>query len=116
MGYSFLPVAGGNVLGGLLSGQLYGKLSDKYTFLRNYLIDHGLAQQEDIAGQDNGVLFRNSLNQLQLTGQEMNRMLYDMYQPGKIWLIFGAIGLFTALVLFLYNRFLLNRPVNSGRG
>lgn len=107
MGYSFLPMAGGNVLGGLLSGQLYGKVSDKYAFLRNYLVQNGLDQEDRISGVDDGILFRQSLEKLQLTAGELNRLLYDTYHPGKIWLVFAAIGVGTGSLLFLYNRFIL---------
>ena len=33
MGYSFLPVAGGNILGGFLSGRLYGAMADRYAYI-----------------------------------------------------------------------------------
>ena len=110
MGYSFLPVAGGNVLGGLLSGQLYGQLSDKYAFLRQYLVQGGYEKADAIAGMDDGVLLKQSLEKLNMSNAELTSTLYDLYHPGNIWLIFGAIGFFTALCLFLYNRFMLVKP------
>ena len=109
MGYSFLPVAGGNVLGGLLSGQLYGKLSDKYVLLRKYLIDQGLAESDKITGVDDAVLFNDSLEKLKLTSLQLNQLLYENYHPGRIWLIFAGIGILTGFSLFLYNRFLLKQ-------
>jgi len=109
MGYSFLPVAGGNVLGGLLSGQLYGKLSDKFELLRKYLVDQGIARMEILEKKDDAVLFKESVENLNLSGKELEHLLYNLYHPGQIWLIFGAIGLFTGICLFLYNRFMLNR-------
>ncbi len=115
MGYSFLPVAGGNVLGGLLSGQLYGKLSDKYVFLRQYLTDHGYSSPGTLDELDDGVLFRQSMDQLNMTSGELSQLLYNTYAPGRIWLIFAAIGLLTASVLFLYNRLLLGEK-RTGSG
>lgn len=109
MGYSFLPVAGGNVLGGLLSGQLYGKISDKFELLRIYLVENGYESAEAIRKVDDAILFKSSMDNLHLSAMELNGLLYDAYHPGKIWLIFGAIGLFTGIMLFLYNRFLLHR-------
>lgn len=107
MGYSFLPLAGGNLLGGLLSGNLYGSLSDKYTMLRKYLVENGHYQLNEIAEMDDGVLFNASLDTLNLNAQELTKILYDTYQPGTIWLVFVAIGLCTSLLLFLYNKFIL---------
>jgi dipeptide/tripeptide permease len=107
MGYSFLPVAGGNVLGGLLSGQLYGKLSDKYAFLRHYLVENGYAAHGSLHDVDDALLFQQALDKLQMSAAELNHLLYTAYHPGRIWLIFGAIGIFTASLLFLYNKYAL---------
>ncbi len=59
MGYYFVAVALGNLFGGILSGQLYGK------FAR------------------------------------------DMGRPDLMWICFGGIMLFTAIVFMLYNKFAL---------
>ncbi len=59
MGYYFVAVALGNLFGGILSGQLYGKLAR------------------------------------------------DMQRPDLMWLAFGGIMLFTAIVFLLYNMFAL---------
>jgi dipeptide/tripeptide permease len=107
MGYSFLPVAGGNVLGGLLSGKLYGQLSDKYFFLRDYLLTNNLVKAEEIQVMDDGVLLKEALVILNMSASELNLLLYDHYAPGKIWIIFAAIGLITGICLFLYNRIAL---------
>jgi len=107
MGYSFLPLAGGNLLGGLLSGKLYGSLSDKYTMLRKYLVENGHYQLNEITEIDDAVLFDAGLEALNMNAHQLTQMLYDTYQPGMIWLVFVAIGLGTAVLLFLYNRFIL---------
>jgi POT family proton-dependent oligopeptide transporter len=59
MGYYFVAIALGNLFGGILSGELYGKLAR------------------------------------------------DMQRPDLMWLTFGGLMLFTALVFILYNRFAL---------
>lgn len=59
MGYYFVAVALGNLFGGILSGQLYGKVAR------------------------------------------------DMGRPDLMWICFGAIMLFTAIVFMLYNKFAL---------
>lgn len=107
MGYSFLPLAGGNLLGGLLSGNLYGSLSDKYTMLRKYMAENGHYQLNEMAEMDDGVLFNTSLEMLNMNAQQLTKILYDTYQPGTIWLVFVSIGLGTAFLLFLYNKFVL---------
>lgn len=107
MGYSFLPLAGGNLLGGLLSGKLYGSLSDKYAMLRKYLVENGYYKMEEISTTDDAILFNSSLETLNMDTHQLTQTLYDTYQPGIIWLVFISIGLATAVLLFLYNRYIL---------
>lgn len=107
MGYSFLPVAGGNVLGGLLSGKLYGMLSDKYVFLRDYLVVNEIADLDEIQSMDDGILFKQALDNLKMSASELNLLLFEIYNPGRIWLIFAGIGMITGLCLFFYNRIAL---------
>jgi dipeptide/tripeptide permease len=109
MGYSFLPLAGGNLLGGLLSGTLYGSLSDKYAFLRDYLVGNGFDSLDRINGLDDAVLFSESCERLNMTVGELNQVLYSTYQPGTIWLVFAGIGLGTSILLWAYNRYILSK-------
>lgn len=107
MGVSFLPVAGGNFFGGLLSGNLYGNMSDKYVLLKTELAERGFASIENMQNMDGALLFKEAMTYLQMNQQQLNELLYTKYQPGNIWLVFGAIGVGTSLLLFLYNRFML---------
>lgn len=109
MGFSFLPVAAGNLAGGLLSGWLYGRMADKYAFLREYLVQNTQMRMDEMQLLDDGELFQSALNQLNMTIQELNGVLYQTYHPGKMWLVFAAIGLLTALALFIYNRFIFQK-------
>ena len=107
MGYSFLPVAGGNILGGFLSGRLYGAMADRYAFLREYLVSNGHDTMDRMATMDNAVLFKESCEKLNLSSADLTRLLYNTYHPGHIWFVFAAIGLGTGILLFLYNHFML---------
>jgi dipeptide/tripeptide permease len=107
MGVSFLPVAGGNFFGGLLSGNLYGSMSDKYVLLKTELAELGFASIENMQDMDGALLFKEAMTHLSMNQSELNHLLYSKYHPGNIWLVFGAIGIGTSLLLFLYNRFML---------
>jgi len=106
MGYSFLPVAGGNFLGGLLSGSLYSSLSDKYAFLRDYLMINNI-EFSGMSEMDNGQLYQASLETLKLNSNQLDSLLFNNYHPGTIWIVFASIGVGTSVLLFLYDRFLL---------
>lgn len=107
MGYSFLPLAGGNIIGGLLSGSLYAGLSDKYAFLREYIITNNIEIQGNIHEMDGALLFNETVNKMGITNHELTQLLYNQYNPGSIWLVFAAIGLTTSILLFTYNKFLI---------
>ena len=107
MGVSYLPVAGGNVFGGLLSGSLYDSMSDKYIILKTELAERGFATMENMQNMDGALLFKEAMSYLEMSQSQLNQMLYTKYQPGNIWLVFTAIGIGTSLLLFLYNRFML---------
>ena len=107
MGVSYLPVAGGNVFGGLLSGTLYDSMSDKYIFLKTELAERGFASLENMQHMDGALLFKEAMNHLGMNQNQLNQLLYTKYHPGNIWLVFAAIGVGTSLLLFLYNRFML---------
>jgi hypothetical protein len=62
---------------------------------------------EDIKHLDDGILFQESLTRLYMEPEQLTRVLYDTYHPGNIWLIFASIGLGTAILLFVYNKFIL---------
>lgn len=108
MGYSFLPVAGGNLIGGLLSGSLYASLSNKYTFLKDYLSLKNI-KIANAAELDDGQLYQVALEKLNLSSSELDAILFNQYNPGSIWLVFASIGIVTSVLLFVYNRFLLSR-------
>jgi dipeptide/tripeptide permease len=44
-----------------------------------------------------------------LSGQLYGHYGRDLKQPGKMWLIFGAIGVLTAFALWLYDRLVIRR-------
>ncbi|PLX14005.1 MAG: MFS transporter [Marinilabiliales bacterium] len=103
MGYSFLPVAGGNLIGGLLSGNLYASLSDKYIFLRDYLNVRDIKFSPEI-NNDNGLLFKAAMENMEMTKEQLNTLLFAQYNPGTIWYVFAAIGAVTSILLFIYNK------------
>lgn len=104
MGYSFLPLAIGNIIGGLLSGKLYAMLSDKYHFAGKILSQSGF-DQEEIEALDPSTLLDKAASVRGVDLQGLSEFLFRQYHPHTIWYVFGGIGLLTALALFTFNRF-----------
>ncbi|MEA3505595.1 MAG: MFS transporter [Bacteroidota bacterium] len=109
MGCSFLPMSGGNFLAGILSGSVYGTLSDKITLLKNEVATRGLKIPEisDSFTKNDYVL--EAANQMNMSQPELTDFLWQHHQPYQIWYVFTAIGIFTGFALLLYNRFLISK-------
>ncbi len=100
MGMSFLPVAGGNFLGGYISGSVYQKLADKTTLLLKYLQEKHITVPQGLKGDK---LIEFATDKLHITNSQLNDILWNTYHPSQIWHIFTSIGLITVLGLILYD-------------
>jgi len=104
MGYSFLPVFIGSIFAGFISGNVYQNLSDKHALLtqeinlRGLVIPDGLTQNE---------YFAEAASLMKMNTTELTTFLWNTYHPSNIWIVIISIGLFSALCLWLYNRFLI---------
>jgi len=115
MGCAFLPIAGGNYLSAFLSGPIYQVMADKVTLLKKEVFSRGLSIP-DIGSQvsETGKVFsqndyfNKAAELMNLTQSQMTQMLWDKYNPSRIWIIFTAIGFVAALFLFLYDRYMLS--------
>ncbi|MDR2811446.1 MAG: MFS transporter [Tannerellaceae bacterium] len=101
MGYSFIPVFLGNLLAGVISGNVYQSMSDKVAITENFAASKGLTIPE---GLSTGAYFEEVARRINLSPQELTRLLWDTYQPSRLWMILLAIGLVAACSLFVYDR------------
>jgi len=109
MGAYYLPMAGGNFFAGILSGDVYGNMSDKITLLQREVATRGLSIPE-ISVQFTKTDYVNRACELMgMDQQGLTRFLWDNYQPYDIWMVFTGIGIGTVVLLWLYDRFLLNK-------
>ena len=107
MGTYYLPLAGGNFLAGILSGNVYTRMSDKYYLLSLEVQKRGL-EIPDITDKftKNDYLDR-ACEVMGMNHAELTNYLWATYQPSSIWMLFTGIGLSTVILLFLYDRLLL---------
>jgi MFS family permease len=78
MGTSFLPLGLGHWFAGILSGDLYANIINR---------------AQELMGLNN---------------KELTQYLWDQYHPMNIWMIFSGIAVGTAILLFIYDRLILN--------
>ncbi|HBF88994.1 MAG TPA: MFS transporter [Bacteroidales bacterium] len=105
IGTSYLPLAGGNLFAGIISGVVYSNMSDKISLLETELSSRNIVFQEISDSYTQNNFIQDSLIQLNMTEPELTSYLWNTYQPSNIWYVFTGIGLFTALALFLFNKY-----------
>jgi len=104
MGYSFLPLFLGNIFAGFISGGVYQQLSDKHSLLMKEVASRGLNISSELSHNE---YFKAAAGQLKMSEQELTNYLWTTYQPGNIWMVIMSIGIFSALMMWLYNRFIV---------
>jgi len=106
MGFSFLPVAFGNFIGGFVYGRVYGSMANLYGFIIEELGNKGFANTDSLAALEHDQILAIGMEYLNMDIFELKAHLFEVYQPFKIWWVFGAIGLTTVLMFLIFNRFI----------
>ena len=103
MGMSFLPLAGGHFLAGILSGSVYGRMSDKINLIKKEFAANNwkVPDADEFTKND---LIDLACEKLSYTEIELTQYLWDTYHPENIWWVFTGIGVFTAIALFIYGK------------
>jgi len=107
MGYSFIPLFLGNIFAGFISGDVYQQMSDKHTLLMREIEKRGLNISEELSHNE---YFKSAAEQMEMSQRELTNYLWQQYDPSNIWIVIFSIGIFAALSLWLYNRFLMKNP------
>lgn len=107
MGCSHLPYFGGSVLAGIISGDVYTLLSDKSYLLRQELASKGFSLPEISSSYTQSAFYEKASELLSLSQSEITTHLWETYSPWKIGFLFTAIGIFTAIMLWLYDKYII---------
>lgn len=101
MGYSFIPVFLGNVMAGFISGVVYQQMSDKVMIVQKFATEKGLQIAD---GLSSNAYFDEVARQVGLSPQALTNLLWDTYNPSRLWMVILAIGMGAAFLLFIYDR------------
>jgi dipeptide/tripeptide permease len=104
MGYSFIPLFLGNIFAGFISGGVYQQMSDKHSLLVKEVGKRGLDISE---GLSHNQYFSRSAELMEMSERALTNYLWTSYHPSSIWMVVFGIGIFAAMSLWLYNRFLV---------
>lgn len=93
----------------IISGGVYGRMSDKVTLLQNDLASKGLSVPEISNTFTQTDLYNKAGEFLNMTQAELTNYLWTSYNPGRIWLVLLGIGIGASFLLFLYDRLLIRK-------
>src|SRR5260221_10099422 len=108
IGFSQAPILIGWTLEGKLGPLFYHLFSSKDIFARELLVERGLSpDQVTEKALPVGEAFKKLV---EFTGQSPESLMQQLYQThhvGLTWYIFAAIGIVSAVMIYLYGRWLL---------
>ena len=104
MGTYFLPIFLGNFLTTFVSGNLYQAWSDKLSLLQTEMSNRGLQMPEVSKEFTKNDYFALASEKLEMTQTQMTQLIWDTYNPNKIWYVIVGIGIVTILALTIYDR------------
>jgi len=102
MGYANMPVAIGWAYGSFAGGQIYDTMGDKANLALRYLADHHIPA----TGVDRTTAMTTLQNALHLDAVKATELLWTTYQPYRLWIPFVAVGLASAVGIWLYSRWI----------
>ena len=109
MGTYFVPIFVGNLLTTFVSGNLYQSWSDKLSLLQSEMSKRSIGMPEISKEFTKNDYFSLASEKLNLTQIQMTQLIWDNYQPNKIWYVIVGIGVVTILALIIYDRMVI-RP------
>ncbi len=107
MGTYFLPIFLGNFLTTFISGNLYQSWSDKLSLLQTEMTTRGYEMPEITQEFTKNDYFASASEKLGMTETEMTQLIWDNYQPNKIWYVIVGIGIVTILALSIYDKLVI---------
>ncbi len=107
MGTYFLPIFAGNFFTTFISGNLYQAWSDKLSLLKTEMVKRGIEMQQVGDGFSKNEYFALASEKLGMTQLEMTRMIWDTYQPNKIWYVIVGIGVLSIISLTIYDKMVI---------
>jgi len=115
IGFSQAPILIGWTIEGKLGPQLYHIFSSKDEFAREALLQHGLTAQQ-VGALPVGEAFAKLVQVTGASAETLTRQLYESHQVGLTWFVFAAIGCASAVMIYLYGRWIRKLAREKGAG
>ena len=107
IGFSHVPILVGWAIEGKLGPQLYHIFSAKDQFARQLLVERGLTPaQVSEQALPVGEAFKKLVEVTGDTPAHATQLLYQSHHVGLTWFIFAGIGAVSAVMIYLYGRWI----------
>ncbi|NKF49796.1 peptide MFS transporter [Shewanella sp. WXL01] len=106
LGFVMLPQGIGWTLEGYFAPKLYEMYASKEVISRNELLTNGLSQA-DVDAIPQGEAFMRLVEVTGIEAQQLTHNLYAANNIGMAWYIIAAIGIISAVGIYIYGKWLL---------
>lgn len=106
MGFSYIPVFLGSSLAGIVSGNVYGAMSDKHQLTMKLASQNNFTIASDLTKNE---YFAAVAQQMNMTNHELTNYLWSSFHPNHFWYVVFGIGFGAAILLLLYNQFIVKK-------
>lgn len=101
MGYANVPRGIGWGLGSIIAGHVYDQMGDKANLAADYL-----SKNFGITDIDRTEAMNVLVDRLGQSHQQVTSMLWDEYDPYRLWYRFALVGVASAIGMVLYSRWM----------
>lgn len=109
MGTSFLPIAAGHQLAGWLSGGVYERIADDVYLLKQEVAKRGLSIPEISDTFSKNDFISAAAEKMNMTNGELSLFIWENYHPSNIWIVYAGVAVSAVVLLWIYNRFILEK-------
>jgi len=107
MGTSFLPIAAGHQLAGVVSGDIYDKAAGKLYLLKQEVAKRGLEIPDVSESFTKNDYWNKAAELMGMSNSELTNFIWVNYNPSKIWMLYAGIAVSAVVALFIYDKFIL---------
>ena len=109
MGCSFIPVAVGSLLAGIVSGNVYQNISDKTMLTQKEIASRGIDLPAIGGHFTKNDYFNSAATKMNMNPDQLTQFLWNKYSPSSFWLVVVGIGATASALLFLYDQFIIRK-------
>lgn len=107
LGFSQIPVGIGGSIEGYVGLNLYENYASKDAFSRELILERGLMDANAVEAIKNGEAFDKLVVLTGEAPQALTDILFQSHDVGMVWTIMGFVGIFSAIGIYLYGRWIL---------